>query len=111
MSPVRRLLTGLVGRRWGAECPDGLPVPAAERCAARDCESVPLPVLAEGERGRVTCLEDPAGPAGRKLAGLGVLPGVELELVQRFPAYVFRLGHSEFAVDAELAAHVRVRRA
>jgi hypothetical protein len=41
---------------------------------------------------------------------MGVPPGVELVLLQRMPAFVFRMGHAEFAVDAELAGHVRVRR-
>lgn len=105
MTPVEWLR-----RRWGAECPDGTPVPAAERCAAVDCDSVCLTALVEGERGRVTCLDDPGGSPARKLAAIGVLPGVEVVLVQRSPAFVFRMGHAEFAVDAELAAHVRVRR-
>jgi Fe2+ transport system protein FeoA len=75
-----------------------------------DCDSVRLSVLREGEAARVTCLEDPGGAAARKLAALGVLPGVELVLVQRSPAFVFQMGHAEFAVDAGLAGHIRVRR-
>lgn len=105
MSPVEWLR-----RRWGAECPDGTPVPTVERCTGVDCDSIRLAALGEGEGARVTCLEDPGGPAARKLAALGVLPGVEIVLVQRSPAFVFRLGHAEFAVDAELAGHIRVRR-
>ena len=104
MTPVEWL------RRWGAECPAGTPVPAEERCAAADCDSVRLAALHPGERARVTCLEAPGGSAARKLAAIGVLPGVEVVLVQRSPAFVFRMGHAEFAVDAELAGHVRVRR-
>jgi ferrous iron transport protein A len=75
-----------------------------------DCDSVRLSALGEGELARVTCLEDPGGAAARKLAALGVLPGVALVLVQRSPAFVFKMGHAEFAVDSELAGHVRVRR-
>ncbi len=105
MTPVEWLR-----RRWGAECPFGTPVPATERCAAVDCDSVRVSALREGQAARVTCLEDPGGAAARKLAALGVLPGVEVVLVQRSPAFVFRMGHAEFAVDAELAGHVRVRR-
>jgi DtxR family Mn-dependent transcriptional regulator len=86
-------------------------VPGLERCAAVDCESVRLTALAEGERGCVTCLEAPGGAAAAKLAALGALPGVEIELVQCYPAFVFRLGHAEFAVDQELASRIRVRRA
>jgi len=108
MNPARRPLANIAARRWGEECPAGAPVPEAARCAALDCNSVRLTTVREGTRGRVTCLEEPGGAAARKLSGMGVLPGVELELLQRHPAFVFRLGYSEFAVDAELAAHIRV---
>ena len=96
-------------RRWGAACPDGTPVPTTERCTGVDCDSIRLSALGEGQAARVTCLEDPAGAAARKLAALGVLPGVAVVLVQRSPGFVFRMGHAEFAVDAELAGHIRVR--
>jgi Fe2+ transport system protein FeoA len=43
------------------------------------------------------------------LVALGVLPGAELTLVQRFPAFVVRMGNAEFAVDRELAGRVYVR--
>ena len=112
MSPVDRLLRGMrtmVGRRWGAECPADTPVPDPHRCSAVGCDSVRLTTLSEGEQGRVTCLEDPGSQGARTLAVLGILPGVELELLQRSPVFVFRIGHSEFALDAELAGQVRVR--
>jgi Fe2+ transport system protein FeoA len=67
-------------------------------------------MLAEGERGRVTCLEAPESTGARKLAALGILPGVGVVLLQRTPVFVFRMGHGEFALDAGLAAQVRVRR-
>lgn len=105
MTPVEWLR-----RRWGAECPVGTPVPTVQRCSAVGCDSVRLTTLMEGRAARVTCLEDPGGPAARTLAAIGVLPGVAVVLVQRSPAFVFRVGHAEFAVDAELAGHIRVRR-
>jgi len=95
---------------WADDCPAGLPVPTGDRCTAVNCESVPLTHLSEGERGCVTCLQDPGGAAAAKLAALGVLPGVELELIQRFPAFVFRIGYADLAVDTELASGIRVRR-
>ena len=113
MSPVGWIRTGLKalgGGRCGAECPDGTPVPSAERCAAVDCDSVRLTALREGERGTVTCLESPGSRATGRLAAMGVLPGAAIVLVQRTPAYVFRLGHAEFAVDSGLATRIRVRR-
>ena len=95
--------------KWAEECPVGTPVPSDERCLGAACDSVSLVVLAEGERGRVTCLDDPGG-AATPLAAMGVVPGAELELVQRFPAFVFRIGYAEFAVDEGLAGLIRVRR-
>ena len=95
--------------KWAEQCPAGTPVPSDERCLGPACDSVSLVALAEGERGRVTCLEDPGG-AATTLAAMGVVPGAELELVQRFPAYVFRIGYGEFAVDEGLARLIRVRR-
>ena len=94
---------------WADGCPAGMPVPDDDRCLGPECDSVRLTALGEGARGRVTCLEDPAGAPAVKLAAMGVVPGAELELVQRFPAYVFRIGYGEFAVDQELAALIRVR--
>ena len=95
---------------WADECPAGMPVPDDDRCLGPDCDSIRLTALAEGGRGRVTCLEDPAGARAAKLAAMGVVPGAALELAQRFPAFVFRIGYAEFAVDEELAGLIRVRR-
>ncbi|MBI1967512.1 MAG: ferrous iron transport protein A [Gemmatimonadetes bacterium] len=113
MSPVgwiRNGLGALRAHRWGAECPDGTPVPSAERCAALDCDSVRLPALRQGDRGTVTCLESPGSRATGRLAAMGVLPGATIVLVQRSPVFVFRMGHAELAVDGALAARIRVRR-
>lgn len=97
-------------RNWSAdaaECPDGVPLHSTGRCD--DCDSAPLTSLAPGEEVTVACLEAD-GSAMAKLAALGILPGVRLRLVQRYPAYVFRLGFGEVAVDSALASLVRVRR-
>ncbi|MBI4408177.1 MAG: ferrous iron transport protein A [Gemmatimonadetes bacterium] len=95
--------------RWGEDCPAGAPVPEAERCAALDCDSVRLTTLELRRPAIVTCLEEPGSAVSARLAAMGVLPGVRLTLVQRSPAYVFRIGYGEFAVDAELAKRIRVR--
>lgn len=112
MTPIEWLRMRLLPagpRGWAAECPSGVPVPEAHRCAAVDCESVPLTSLSVGERGCITCLQDPGAASARTAAALGALPGIELELVQRFPAFVFRIGYAEVAVDTKLAESIRVR--
>lgn len=98
----------LGGGSWRTSCVAGAPLPEGERCAALDCDSRALSDLRVGDAGIVSCLQAPASREGRKLLAMGVLPGVQLHLVQRYPAFVFRLGHAEFAIDAGMASHVRV---
>jgi DtxR family Mn-dependent transcriptional regulator/ferrous iron transport protein A len=45
----------------------------------------------------------------RKLLSLGIAPGVRIEMVQRWPAFVVRVGHTEVALDKETAELVTVR--
>jgi DtxR family Mn-dependent transcriptional regulator len=79
---------------------------SAERVAPG---GVPLTRLAEGRRAIVTELLHAADPAMARLVAVGVLPGAELTLVQRYPAFIFEVGHTEFAVDQELAGRIVVR--
>jgi DtxR family Mn-dependent transcriptional regulator len=110
MKPVEWLrgLGAFRPRPWGDDCPRGTSVPLPGPCP--DCDAVSLTDLREGESARVSCLQHPEHPAAIRLASAGVLPGAELQLVQRWPAFVFRLGYAELAVDRETAAHIRVRR-
>jgi Fe2+ transport system protein FeoA len=108
--PLKMLERLWQGRAWGSTCAAGAPVPSEDSCAALDCESICLTELPTGQQGSVSCLQDPASAAACKLAAMGVLPGAELRMVQRSPAFVFRIGHAEFAVDRDMARHVRVHR-
>ena len=44
----------------------------------------------------------------RKMMAFGILPGVTIRLLRRFPAYIFEVGYSQFAVDEGIAAAVEV---
>lgn len=68
-----------------------------------------LSELPPGGEATVVGLSDPSGVDARALAGLGLLPGAEVEVVQRYPAWILRVDHAEIAVDGELARQVRVR--
>ncbi len=115
MSPVTRaaeIVRTLWRQRrdWSADtaaCPDGVPVHADGRCD--ECTSELLTTLSPGDEATVSCLEA-EGSALSKLAALGILPGARVRLVQRYPAFVFRLGFGEVAIDSALAGLVRVRR-
>jgi len=112
MSLRRRIADGLgwsFQPTWTDSCAAGAPVPD-DGCAGLDCDSISLSDLQPGERGTVSCLQHPGDQAAWKLAAMGVLPGAELRVIQRYPAYVFRIGHAEFAIDEAMAGHVRVHR-
>lgn len=109
MAFVVRLRGTIRGVGWKESCEAGAPVPSTGGCQGLDCESVRLTSLRPGAHGIVSCLEEPWTADAARLAGLGLLPGVRLRVVQRFPAYILQLGHTEIAMDEGLAAHVRVR--
>lgn len=109
MMIVERLkdtLRGVGG--WKESCEAGPPVPEGAGCSHLDCRSVRLTTLARGTRGTVSCLEQPWTSESGKLAGLGILPGVRLRVVQRSPSWVLRMGRTEIALDDELAGRIRV---
>lgn len=91
-----------------AECLEGRRTPDPG-CQHASCDSFPLTELEPGRSAVVTCLEESAGPIGRRLASMGVLPGAVVRPVQRRPAWIVEIGHSEFALDREMAACIRVR--
>ncbi len=92
---------------WGESCEAGAPVPSGG-CENLDCDSVRLTGLRRGDRGAVSCLEEPWTPEAAKLAALGILPGVRLHVVQRSPVWVLRVGRAEIAIDGTLASRIRV---
>ncbi|MFP4623205.1 MAG: FeoA family protein [Gemmatimonadota bacterium] len=93
---------------WKESCEAGPPVPEVDGCHGVHCHSVRVTDLPRGGRASVSCLEEPWTAASAKLAGLGILPGVRLRVVQRSPAWVLKVGRTELALDTELAHRIRV---
>lgn len=69
----------------------------------------PLTELAEGDTGHIARIDATDGQL-RKLLALGFLPGVRVEVIRTFPAYLVRMGFSQFAVDAQVARAIVVVR-
>lgn len=44
----------------------------------------------------------------RKLMAMGVLPGIKLKMLQRFPSFFFQVGYTKVAVDKEIASMIYV---
>ncbi|MDD4899411.1 MAG: FeoA family protein [Candidatus Omnitrophica bacterium] len=61
------------------------------------------------KKGKVAYLRAKDRHQMQKLIAIGALPGTAIVLLQKFPSYVFELGHSQFAVDKELAQAIFVK--
>lgn len=107
MSP-KRIIELLRTRASRERCLSGARVPDETMCAALNCAATSLTEIGVGDVARVTCLDAAHSKTATKLAAMGILPGVKLQLVRRTPAFVFRIDYAEFAVDAELASVIRV---
>ena len=96
-------------------CPHGKPIPPGACCVeaqkSGEMGVVSLTELKAGESGEIAYLAADDSKKMQKLMSMGVLPGNQLVLRQAYPSYVFRIGHSEFAVDSGLARDIFVRKA
>lgn len=45
----------------------------------------------------------------RKLTAFGILPGMEIEILQTYPTYVLRVGYTQIALDYEIAKNIIVK--
>ncbi|MGE4343125.1 MAG: metal-dependent transcriptional regulator [Geoalkalibacter sp.] len=95
-------------------CPHGNPIPPGKCCedAKRHGEVgvVALTELRPGQSGEIAYLSTNEPKKMQKLMSMGVLPGTALVLNQTFPSYIFKVGHSQFAVDQYLAREIFVRK-
>ncbi len=95
-------------------CPHGNPIPPGECCISAQQKGEPgivaLTELKSGESGEIAYLAASDDKKMQKLMSMGVLPGSQLVLVQKFPSYIFKVGHSQFAVDDTLAREIHIRR-
>lgn len=46
----------------------------------------------------------------RKLTAFGILPGMEIDILQTYPTYVLRVGYTQIALDYEIAKNIIVTR-
>lgn len=94
-------------------CPHGKPIPPGECCKRlqKDAGRViqPLSELPSGRKGKVSYLHTKDKEAINRLMAMGILPGVSLAVIQASPSCVIQIGHSQFALDKELAERVHVR--
>lgn len=94
-------------------CPHGHKIPSG-KCCKEETELVikvvsPLSKLNPGDKGKISYIQAIEHHKLQKLMSMGVLPGMEIKLLQTFPSYLFEVGHTQFAVDDEIASCILVR--
>ena len=94
-------------------CPHGRPIPQGE-CCRKSKESISkvissLAGLKVNQKARVAYIHTRDRKKLEKIMAMGVLPGMAITLIQKFPSYVFQIGQSQFAVDKDLAEFIFVR--
>ena len=93
-------------------CPHGNPIPPGRCCKEGFDEAnrvvYPLSEMEAGQGGRIMYIHTHGESSIRKLMAMGVLPGFDVSLIQRYPSYVFRVGQTQIAVDAEIASEIFV---
>ncbi len=95
-------------------CPHGKPIPPGRCCLEKKDKKMfkflsPLSDLETKAKGKIAYLQAKNSDQIQKLVSIGAIPGIGITLLQKFPSYVFQIGHSQFAIDKELAAAIYVR--
>ncbi len=78
----------------------------AINCAPTDNSPFSLIYLPLHQTAEVTSLQTRDSKKLQKLIAIGVFPGMKLALIQKFPSYVFQIGHSQFVIDHQLAESI-----
>jgi len=96
-----------------AFCPHGKPIPKGMCCqkSAKAARSIVSSIadVDKGAKGKVAYLHTKDNKKLQKLMAMGILPGVSVEVTQRFPSYVLKIGNSQIAMDEEMARVVFIR--
>lgn len=94
-------------------CPHGKPI-SEGRCCKESVKAIRGVVsniadVFKGAKGKVAYLHTKDNKKLQKLMAMGILPGVSIQVVQKFPSYVLKIGHSQIAMDEEMTRDVFIR--
>ncbi|MCG0276683.1 MAG: ferrous iron transport protein A [Thermosediminibacteraceae bacterium] len=67
-----------------------------------------LTQLKIGEEASIARIDTTDGKILKKLMALGVLPGMRVSLLQKFPSYVIKVGNTRIAADETIARSIIV---
>lgn len=94
-------------------CQHGKPIPSARCCEKFWTEVQPiiqrLSDLKVGQTGQITFIAPRFHSRLDRLGCLGIVPGAEIRLHQKFPAFVIAIGETTVAVDRDIADEIFVK--
>jgi ferrous iron transport protein A len=73
-------------------------------------EPEPIVRCKKGNRVRVIRLLPNSRDHLRKITAFGIVPGVNIEVLQTYPVYVLKVGYTQIALDYEIAKNIIVTR-
>ncbi len=89
-----------------AVCPHGKKIPQGECClsAKKNLEPVisPLSSIKAGKRVKVVYISTKSHASLDRLSGIGVIPGLELTIHQKFPSMIIQYGETQLALDNDI---------
>ena len=94
-------------------CPHGHPIPPGDCC--QDVETTVERIMARvsdmdpGETGVIAYLHFSDHDKLQRLMSLGVIPGRPICIIQKSPSYVIQVGHTQIAIDKEIADAIQIR--
>jgi len=95
-------------------CPHGEPIPEGRCCrearALAEKIFLPLSELGLKQRAQVAYVHTHDRESLEKIMLVGLFPGVDVVLLERFPSFVLQMGQTQFVIDRTLASSVYVRR-
>lgn len=94
-------------------CPHGKPIPHGDCCKKLTHHMRPLVMpmkdIEPGSRARIVFIAPKDHSRMDRLSSLGIVPGTEILLHQKKPAFVIRAGETELALDIEIAGEIYVK--
>jgi DtxR family Mn-dependent transcriptional regulator len=94
-------------------CQHGKPIPSARCCEKFKTEVQPivqrLSDLKVGQSGSITLIAPKYHSRLDRLGSLGIVPGAEVRLHQKFPSFVVEIGQTTVAVDRDIADEIFVK--
>ena len=95
-------------------CPHEKPIPLGECCQVFKEDTnqlvIPLANVVPGDTVKIIFLVPRHHRRLHQLTNLGIIPGTEIVLHQKKPAFVIRVGETDVAIDNEIARHIYVRK-